>query len=132
MATSTDNAAPMAPTFQGYLYLVLTGKTGNTWQVRVFGENPKHGYFMEFEYSSYMCFINDAKSWNNINSSHIKTVTTGIPAFKGVDIEITENWFADGIAVSYKCADGKRYITSANFLSKWDWTMTQHNTSVVY
>lgn len=77
-----------------------------------------------------MCFLGDAKAWSNINSNHIKTVTTGIIGYQGVDIEITENFFADAIAVSYTCDDGKRYITSANLLNRFDYTMTQYQSVV--
>lgn len=127
---ASERAATIAPEFCGYLFLVLQKKEGSTWTVRVYGQNPKASYNIAFQYCDHMAFTNDAKEWKNLKSNYIKTITTGIPAFNGVNIEIKENWFADAIAVSYECADGYRYITYANMLDRFNWTLDQYTAKV--
>lgn len=59
-----------------------------------------------------MCNFNDAKNWNGLKD--VKTLNISRNQEKTIDI--SENWFATSIAVSYQ-RNGKRYITYADKLN---------------
>lgn len=93
----------------GYLQLEIEGKNGNTWIINV-------GNWLNFDvtvqYNSKMCNFNDAKNWNGLKD--VKTLNISRNQEKTIDI--SENWFATSIAVSYQ-RNGKRYITYADKLN---------------
>ena len=107
VAASTENK---------YLYLTFNGKDGNVLSITVWGPNPKSDFDLpggRFYYNSKMCFSSDAAEWTGLSDVEVVLKNT-IPGMIGCDIEITTNWFADAIAVSYIADDGYRYISYGN------------------
>ena len=86
------------------------GKVGNKWKIRV--KNPTNANIKIF-YNPKMCFEGDAKNWKGL-PSNVPSVT--ISSYSYVDIQISENWFATHISISY-LANNMRYVTYATELN---------------
>ena len=87
------------------------GKSGTTWNIRV--KNPTNHNITVY-YNCKMCFENDAKNWTSIGNNERSVVIT--PTQKYADIQISENWFATHITISY-VVGSTRHITYANELN---------------
>ncbi|HHT66928.1 MAG TPA: hypothetical protein GX010_01675 [Erysipelotrichaceae bacterium] len=86
------------------------GKSGAKWNIRV--KNPTN-YNITVHYNCKMCFENDAKNWTALGNNERNVV---VEPHHYVDIQISENWFATHITLSY-ISGSMRYITYANELS---------------
>ena len=86
------------------------GKSGNKWNIKI--KNPSNTTRTVY-YNSKMCFQGDAQNWTNLNN----VVSVQIAAYSSTTVQISENWFAGYIAVSYIPYSGARYITYANELN---------------
>lgn len=87
------------------------GKSGTKWNIRV--KNPTNHNITVY-YNCKMCFENDAKNWTAVGSNERSVVIT--PYQQYADIQISENWFATHITISY-ISGSTRYITYANELN---------------
>ncbi|MBP5091151.1 MAG: hypothetical protein J6328_01125 [Bacilli bacterium] len=113
-----------------YLQLGLVGKSGSTWTIKVTNYSGSGVYV---RYNPKMCFLDDAKEWRNLDSNQPSVYCRNNSS---VNISITENWFADSIAVCYiKSYYGFDYrnISYAKNLNSGKKTLTQYtNTKMVF
>lgn len=86
------------------------GKSGTKWNIRV--KNPTN-HDITVHYNCKMCFENDAKNWTALSNNERIVV---VEPHKYEDIQISENWFATHITLSY-VSGSTRYITYANELN---------------
>lgn len=106
----------VAPT---YLSLSNVGKSGGTWRIKI--TNP-FSYSITVYYNEKMCFSDDAKNWTGLND----VVSVTISANSSKTVNISENWFATSIAISY-ITDGYRIISYADNLSTGGGIKVYHN-----
>jgi uncharacterized protein YycO len=76
-----------------YLGIAIVSKSGIKWTIKISNKTTSN---VQIQYNSKMCFKADAQGWKNLR--HI--VTINIPAQGSVNVEISENLFADAIVVS--------------------------------
>lgn len=94
-----------------FLSLNLVGLNGSNWKVKVTNNSTET---VCVYYNTKMCFENDAKTWTNlsdINYFYLEKNSSKI-------VEISKNWFATDIAVSYVFDDCGRFVTYAHDLDK--------------
>lgn len=82
-------------------------------------------YDVNVEYNTKMCNTGDAQNWTNL--SDIKAVE--VKKRSSVQVDISQNWFATSIAVSY-VKDGFRYVTYGTDLSKVDYSINISNSKI--
>ena len=92
-----------------FLTLRITGKIGSIWHIEI--ENPFYDPIVAY-YNSKMCYKDHAKNWSGLND----VVPVSLSANGYAPIDISENWFATSIAVSY-VSSGFRIITYADNLN---------------
>lgn len=94
-----------------YPYLIIEnkGKSGSTWNIKII--NPTSGTITVY-YNQKMCYYNDARDWTGLND----VVPISIGANGDKTVQISENWFASSIAISYMVS-GQRLITYADGLT---------------
>lgn len=81
---------------------------GSTWIVMIENTtNEQRNYY----YNSKMCFVNDAINWN-LSNVRIVSISPGKKAY----VTISENWWADYIAIS-SLVNSQRYIIYAKDLN---------------
>lgn len=105
--------------FFGFLDLSVEGKSGTTWSIKIFNNNSN---VITAYYNTKMCTEPNAKNWSNLN--HITSVE--INPNSSVIVNISENWFAGYITVSYVNVS-KRYITYANELNNSSKSLTSYH-----
>lgn len=86
------------------------GKSDTKWNIRV--KNPTN-HDITVHYNCKMCFESDAKNWTALGNNERIVV---VEPHKYEDIQISENWFATHITLSY-VSGSTRYITYANELN---------------
>lgn len=86
----------------------IVSKSFTVWKIRIYNPNDASRIV---HYNEKMCFEDDAKNWNKLFD--LKTIT--IPANSYEDVEISENFFATHIAISYILA--YRVVSYANELN---------------
>ena len=101
-----------------YLPLFVNSKSGNTWNIRIFNPNS---FKITAYYNSEMCFYSDAENWSNLKN--VKDVS--IEANGNAYVNISENWFATTIAVSFMYGS-KRLISFADKLDSGNKTLSLH------
>lgn len=105
-----------------FLELKDPRKSGTTWTVTVKNLTCVK---VSAEYNNKMCNFNDAKNWTSL--SNISTVT--INPKSSVNIQVSENWFATSITISWQFG-GKRYITYADHLNNASGTLTPYTNRI--
>ena len=91
----------------------LIGKNGATWIIKVKNNSNK---IRKLEYNKKMCNLNDAKNWTGLKDINSEEIT--LDAYQNEIIRITENGFADSIAISLvNTSENLRYIYYANQLN---------------
>lgn len=86
------------------------GKSGNKWNIRI---KNLTNYNITVYYNSKMCYENDAKNWTSLGNNELNVL---VEPYETEDIQISENWFATHIAISY-ISGNTRYITYASELN---------------
>lgn len=91
----------------------LIGKNGATWIIKVKNNSNKT---RKLEYNKKMCNLNDAKNWTGLKDINSEEIS--LNAYQNEIIRITENGFADSIAISLvNTSENLRYIYYANQLN---------------
>lgn len=104
-----------------YLSLSIISKSGSQWCINVKNETSYPIYFV---YNKKMCFKSDALNWTNLNDISNEIL---LDSNQSKSITISENWFADSIAVSYINNNNKRLITCGYKLSSGNNSMATEN-----
>ncbi len=94
------------------LVLNVKSRNGSSW---VIGITNTTSHVRKVSYNKKMCYFNDAKEWKNL--SDLETIT--VSPYKTAYVNISTNWFATSIAVSYVYLN-KRVITYADNLEYKD------------
>ena len=116
--TTTDGSTELITTLRKkYGPIEILGKHGANWTLRYTNDTNT---VIQMEYNSKMCFYNDAAHWSNLKD----VVTTRIYQQVQKTFVITENWWADAIAIRFKQSDGYLYFYANNL--SLDTTMTIH------
>lgn len=92
-----------------YLNISNSGKSGGAWKIKV--TNP-FNYKLKVYYNTKMCNEGDAKEWKGLKDESYIT----LEAYQSKTVNISTNWFATSVALSYIANDGVRVITYANGL----------------
>ncbi len=87
----------------------IVSKSWQRWKIRI--RNCSHKG-LEIKYNTKMCFYEDAKDWRNLYD----LIRKKIAAHSFIEVEISENWFANSIVASYLIGD-KRFISIADYLN---------------
>lgn len=110
-------------TYDDYLNLSINGKSGSTWSIRITNDSSFNRIVY---YNEKMCNFSDGKNWTNL--ADVISIVVGPYCSK--DVNITENWFATSIAVSY-LYNNHRIITYADKLSTNN-TLEQYRNVIIY
>lgn len=99
--------------YPSYTNISLIGKNGATWIVNVKNNSSQS---RKLEYNKKMCNLNDAKNWTGLKDINNDEIV--LSAYENKIIRITENGFADSIAISLvNTNENLRYIYYANQLN---------------
>ena len=104
--------------------VAIENKSGGKWQLYLRNDT---GETKSFIYNAKMCFDNDAINWTGLTDIER---TNELADGEETQIEISENYFATSIAISY-IKGSKRYILYANNLNT-DGSMSSYGTSKSY
>ena len=96
-------------TTYNYLKIEIAGKTGGIWHINITNQTNMD---LVVEYNTKMCNLGDAENWVNL----LDVVKVPVNEGQTVQVDISENWFATSIAVSYKYGS-RRLITYADGLN---------------
>ncbi|MBP5092170.1 MAG: hypothetical protein J6328_06445 [Bacilli bacterium] len=110
------------------LKVEITGKSGSSWKVKVRNYNK---FAVTVLYNSKMCFLDDAKNWNNL--SNVQRISCGADSYSS-QFTISENWFADSIGISFLKTvgnDSYRFITYGKNLNASSKTLSQWRNMLV-
>lgn len=108
------------------LKLAIVGFSNGVWTIRV---RNLSNLGVHFYYNSKMCFYDDAKYWRNlVDWQNHSSVYINYNEY--ADIQISMNWFADSIAVSY-VMNNVRYVSFANQLNNDNKTLN-YSENLIY
>lgn len=115
----SDNVEKNPMPYYTFLTVSVISKSGRTWKIRIY--NPTSEYLTVY-YNSKMCFYEDAKNWTGL--ADIQKIK--IPSKEQRTVEISENWFANSITVSF-VVEKSRVITYADDLNTNGSLNVEHN-----
>ena len=93
-----------------YPELSIVGKSGGTWSIRITNNTALK---ITVNYNAKMCNFNDAKNWTGLYDVN----QIELEPHESVVVNISENWFATSIAVSWNIPLVGRCVTYANGLN---------------
>lgn len=122
----STNATIASAQYDYYPYLLISvvGKTNTVWTIRVASQISEPLYF---SYNSKMCFKNDGLNWSNLNNVVNNNYLQG---YGSTTVQISENWFANSVAISFFNSNNVRLITCGYNLSAANNTLSVENNHI--